>query len=44
VEGTAHADPITEEVKMRVKAFIEMLADDPESIAKNIVRASLATP
>jgi len=29
VEGTAHADPITEEVKMRVKAFIEMLADDP---------------
>jgi benzoyl-CoA reductase/2-hydroxyglutaryl-CoA dehydratase subunit BcrC/BadD/HgdB len=30
VEGTAHADPITEEVKMRVKAFIEMLADDPQ--------------
>ena len=29
VEGTAHADPITEEIKMRVKAFIEMLADDP---------------
>jgi benzoyl-CoA reductase/2-hydroxyglutaryl-CoA dehydratase subunit BcrC/BadD/HgdB len=26
VEGTAHQDPITEEVKMRVKAFIEMLA------------------
>jgi benzoyl-CoA reductase/2-hydroxyglutaryl-CoA dehydratase subunit BcrC/BadD/HgdB len=29
VEGIAHADLITEEVKMRVKAFIEMLADDP---------------
>jgi benzoyl-CoA reductase/2-hydroxyglutaryl-CoA dehydratase subunit BcrC/BadD/HgdB len=26
VEGTAHADPVTEEIKMRVKAFIEMLA------------------
>lgn len=29
VEGTAHADPVTEEIKMRVKAFIEMLADNP---------------
>ena len=29
VEGTAHADPVTEEIKMRVRAFIEMLADDP---------------
>ena len=29
VEGTAHADPVTEEIKMRVKAFIEMLADSP---------------
>jgi benzoyl-CoA reductase/2-hydroxyglutaryl-CoA dehydratase subunit BcrC/BadD/HgdB len=29
VEGTAHADPITEEIKMRVKAFIEMLEEEP---------------
>jgi benzoyl-CoA reductase/2-hydroxyglutaryl-CoA dehydratase subunit BcrC/BadD/HgdB len=29
VEGTAHVDPVTEEIKMRVKAFIEMLADNP---------------
>lgn len=29
VEGTAHADPITEEIKMRVRAFIEMLSDSP---------------
>jgi hypothetical protein len=29
VEGTAHADPVTEEIKMRVKAFIEMLAEEP---------------
>jgi len=27
VEGTAHLDPVTEEIKMRVKAFIEMLIE-----------------
>jgi benzoyl-CoA reductase/2-hydroxyglutaryl-CoA dehydratase subunit BcrC/BadD/HgdB len=42
VEGTAHADPVTEEVKMRVKAFIEMLADDPRILVRYAARMESA--